>query len=157
MTKELTLGESYTDRYTGVTGFAMGIWAYLNGCFMVTLQPKGTDEKGEPVKTLHTFDTYLDDAGGNPVIRPQVLADRAAEILGRQFRDTISGLEGRAETAHFLLNGTEQVGLQPRSKDASELPRSWAIDAGQLEEIIAPVPVKTNARRGGPTVVSPRQ
>lgn len=154
---ELRLGEMYTDRYTGISGSAMGIWAYLNGCFMVTLQPKGPDEKGEPIKSLHAFDTYLDDAEGNPVMRPQVMADRAAEILGRRFRDMISGLEGAADTVHFMLNGTEQVGLQPRAKDGIELPRGWAIDAGQLEEIIAPVPVQTKATRGGPSVASPRQ
>jgi hypothetical protein len=148
MTKELVLGERYTDRYSETSGVALEINAFINGCFLVGLQPK-PDENGKRSKLDHTFDTYLDDDAGNPVTAPQAFVDRSKEILGKKYRDSISGLEGTATSVRFVLNGTEQIGIQPRG-DGKEHPNCWSMDSAGLEEV-ASTPVPAAPRIGGPS------
>lgn len=153
--KELVFGDRYTDRYSRIEGAATEVNAYLNGCFLVGLE-LGADERGDPRKPEYSFDTYLDDAGGQPTCRPAHLAERAKALLGREYRDTMSGLVGRATSVRFLLNGTEQLGLQPQTNDPTKMPDSFSIDSGQCEEIAAPAPVAAAPRTGGPPVRSVR-
>lgn len=156
-TKELVLGEKYTDRYTGTTGTALEMWAYLNGCFLVCL----TFVKDGEAKHEYSFDTYLDEAFDGEakltvsVRRPDVMATRAAEILGKKYRCTISGFEGTATGVRFILNGTEQISIQPRGTDPAVHPKSLSIDSGQCELIVPPVPVAAAPRVGGPNGQSP--
>lgn len=152
--KELVLGEKYTDRYSGVTGTALEIWAHINGCFNVGLQPF-IDSDGKPQKMHYAFDTWLDDELGNPVARSEAVADRAKEILGNRYRDSHTRLEGIAESVRFIENGTEQISIQPAG-DGKEIPKAWAIDSAQLEEIRPPQPVAAAPRVGGASVAARR-
>lgn len=153
-TTELVLGQTYTDRYKKITGPALEIAASAGGCFLVGIQlpPK---EDGDPGKELYCFDSHLDDEAGNPVRRPDDIARRADEILGKKFRDQASNLTGTATGVRFMENGTEQIAIQPKG-DGKELPKAWNIDSILLEEIPEARPVAAAPRTGAPNSPSPR-
>lgn len=154
--KELVMGERYTDRYSGVSGAAMEIIACLNGCYLVSLDRGLDKDDGEHLKRETTFDTYLDDGDGKPTRCPEAIAARAAEVMGKKYRDTVSGIVGVATSVRFLLNGTEQLGIHPQSSDPTKMPEGWSIDSHQCEEIVPPQPVAAASRIGGPPQRAPR-
>jgi hypothetical protein len=66
-------------------------------------------------------------------------------VLGEQYRDTLSGIEGVATSQHLYLHGCTRVALQ-WTKDGEI--KDHVFDSPQLERV-APLQQVTSARTGG--------
>ncbi|HEY3925243.1 MAG TPA: hypothetical protein VGL75_11840 [Acidothermaceae bacterium] len=70
-------------------------------------------------------------------------------VLGRKYRDTVSGWEGIATARYEYLNGC--VRYQLDAKDDKGAPQGYVFDEQQVAEVEAPAVEREPARRtGGP-------
>lgn len=157
---EVEMGKTYKCHYSGIQGPAMEVLASIGGCYQIGLQmPRKED--GDRGKVEYVMDSYLRTLDNNELVAcPQKLKDRAAELIGHRFRDKVSGLEGMCDAVSFLLNGTEQVALQPPvKKKATELPMRYYVDSNHVEILDAKPakdPIAKAPRVGPPTREAPR-
>lgn len=69
-------------------------------------------------------------------------------VLGRKYRDTVSGWEGTATARYQYMNGCIRIEIAGADKDGK--PESFVFDVQQIEELDAPKIAVAPAATGGP-------
>ena len=126
--QDIILGHIYTDRITGITGYACAFIETMSGNTQVEIRPLATAESARKARLLdgiitdpHSLDVAVLCAA-NPIActEPQVMVDVR---LGDRVKDIATGITGIATVRVTSLNGCigYQIPVQNRQTGMFEL------------------------------------
>lgn len=78
-------------------------------------------------------------------------------VLGRRYRDRITGFEGVATQRVHHLNGCIQIAIDPGVDKDGKMQARYNIDETSLVDVETLQPVESGAPRGGETTEAPRE
>ena len=159
--QDIILGHIYTDRMTGITGYACAFMETMNGNTQVEIRPLPTAESAKEAQVLdgivtdpHSLDaTVLCTANPITCTEPQVMVDVQ---LGDRVKDMATGTTGIATVRVTSLNGCigYQIPVQNKQTGMFEL---MYIDQCRIEIIqskaadVRRTEVVAGNNPGGPT------
>ena len=118
--KKAKLGDQVKDEISGLSGIAVGMNYWLNGCIRVGIQPK--TKKGEfTIPETQWADSNQIKVVKSEMMKPKKLAHTLVE-LGDLVKDTITGFSGAAVACSKWLNGTVRIAIQPPMKKGENVP-----------------------------------
>ena len=152
--EKVTLGKQYRDRVTGFVGTAVVRYDYFNGRVLYTLAPT-VDEEGKLGKHHSVYGNELLSADGSEVEVPK--PTKHDIVLGKKYRDRITGFVGTATSRSIHVNGCIQIGLDPPVNEKNEIQAGWMFDDDRIMNIeTAEKAVAHPAPRGNANLTSSR-
>jgi len=149
MESKLKLGQTVTDKITGLTGVITCIAEFMHSPPRVCVTPRKKPKDAEKES-----DHWLDEARLKPgKIALKVERKPATVPFGQKVKDPISGFSGVATARFFHINGCIQIEVTPdKLKADGSIIKPWAFDEQRLEW---KGKTESKAGPGGPSIECP--
>jgi hypothetical protein len=149
---EIEMGDIAKDDLTGFTGVVIGRTHWLTNCDRLSLQPRGLDKDGQPLKS-NSFDiTHCTLVSKRAITPSPFKGDMHPELaLGDIARDTITGFEGVIIARARWISACDRLVLQPtKLKDDGQPRENHGFDAANCVLVSKKDPPAPAEKRGGP-------
>jgi hypothetical protein len=145
--KTIAIGDEVT--YGELKGKVVSRTQFLAGCVRMGIETKKFDNDGHPIQN------YVDEA----LLVKNYEVSVLDPILGKRYKDKITGFSGTATSVTHHVNGTILVGLESKKLDRSGRPVSATFDMERLDHSYKKklaVAEKKPLKPGGPMKVPHR-